>query len=236
MTFSRLTGVELRKMVDTRAGFWLQLVVWLLVPAAVALYAIFGKAADHTYQQFLSLALAPVDVLLPIVGILLVSSEWSQRTAISTFTLVPRRERVLAAKLAAGLGLGLVAFLVCIVVAAAGNAACGGSWALSGAVFGQMVVDVATSMAMGVAFGALFLASAPAIVCSFLLPIGFGAVTSLPPFAGLARWLDTSRALGPLTDHPLSPLEWAHAGTTLALWLVVPLAVGLARITRADVA
>jgi ABC-2 type transport system permease protein len=236
MTLSRLTAVELRKMVDTRAGFWLQLVVWSLVPAAVALYAIFGKASGHSYEEFLSLSLAPVDILLPIVGILLVSSEWSQRTAIVTFALVPRRGRVLAAKLAAGLILGLVAFAVCVAVAAAGNAACGGRWALSGAVFGQMVVDVATSMAIGVGFGALFLASAPAIVCSYLLPIGFGAVGSLPPFAGAARWLDTSRALGPLTDHPLSALEWAHAGTALALWLVVPLAAGLARITRGDVA
>ena len=41
-------------------------------------------------------------MLLPIVGILLVSSEWSQRTALITFTLVPQRMRVMSAKLAAG--------------------------------------------------------------------------------------------------------------------------------------
>jgi hypothetical protein len=61
-------------------------------------------------------------------------------------------------------------------------------------------------------------------------------VGSLAPFKGVAGWLDTSRALGPLTDHPLSALEWAHAGTALALWLAVPLAVGLLRISRSDVA
>ena len=97
MTFSRLTLVELRKMLDTRAGFWLQLIVWLLTPAAVALYAIFGETSGLQYDEFLSLALAPSQLLLPIVGILLVSSEWSQRTAMVTFTLVPRRERVLGA-------------------------------------------------------------------------------------------------------------------------------------------
>jgi ABC-2 type transport system permease protein len=80
------------------------------------------------------------------------------------------------------------------------------------------------------------LASAPAIVLSFVLPLGWTAVGSLTVFRGAARWLDTTRALGPLTDHRMSALEWAHAGTALALWLVVPLLVGLVRITRADVA
>jgi hypothetical protein len=236
MTFQRLTLVELRKMLDTRAGFWLQLVVWLLTPAAVALFAIFGETSGQNYEEFLSLAIAPAEVPLPIVGILLVSSEWSQRTAMVTFTLVPRRERVLGAKLAAGLLLGLVAFVICIGVAALGNLACGGTWELSGAVFGQMIVSVAAGMAGGVAFGALFLASAPAIVCSFLLPTAFTAVGSLAPFRAMAPWLDPTRALGPLTDHTLSATEWAHAGTALALWMLLPLAVGLLRITRSDVA
>ena len=40
-------------------------------------------------------------ILLPIIGILLVSSEWSQRTALITFTLVPKRMRVMSAKIAA---------------------------------------------------------------------------------------------------------------------------------------
>jgi ABC-type transport system involved in multi-copper enzyme maturation permease subunit len=236
MTFSRLIVVELRKMLDTRAGFWLQLIVWLLTPAAVALYAIFGETSGLHYDEFLGLALAPSQLLLPIVGILLVSSEWSQRTAMVTFTLVPRRERVLGAKLAAGLVLGLAAFVICVVVAALGNLSVGGEWTLSAAVFGQMIISVATGMAIGVGFGALFLASAPAIVCSFLLPTAFAAVGSLAPFRGAATWLDQTRALGPLTEHSLSASEWAHAGAALALWMVVPLAVGLARIMRSDVA
>jgi hypothetical protein len=52
--------------------------------------------------------------------------------------------------------------------------------------------------------------------------VGFGALGSLAPFPGVARRRDSSRALGPLTEH------------RVALWLVVALAVGLARITRAD--
>ena len=45
-SFPRLTGVELRKMVDTRAGFWLQLIVAVLTLAAVVLVCIFAPTDE----------------------------------------------------------------------------------------------------------------------------------------------------------------------------------------------
>jgi len=53
-------------------------------------------------------------------------------------------------------------------------------------------------MLTGVAFGAVLLASAPAIVALFVLPIMWTAVASLSFFADAAPWLDTRLALGPL--------------------------------------
>ena len=38
----------------------------------------------------------PMTVILPIIAILSVTSEWSQRTGLTTFTLVPHRGRVIA--------------------------------------------------------------------------------------------------------------------------------------------
>jgi ABC-2 type transport system permease protein len=98
-SLSRLTAVELRKMTDTRAGFWLQLAVVALTVVVIAVDVLFGNTEDQRLREVLSLAVAPASILLPIVGILLVTSEWSQRTAMITFALVPRRPRVLAAKL-----------------------------------------------------------------------------------------------------------------------------------------
>jgi hypothetical protein len=117
---ARLTAVELRKMTDTRAGFWLQLAVVLLTVAVVAVVCLFGNAQDQTLRGMLSIAVAPASVLLPIVGILLVTSEWSQRTGMMTFALVPRRGRVVAAKLLASIVLSLVALALCVVVAVVG--------------------------------------------------------------------------------------------------------------------
>jgi ABC-type transport system involved in multi-copper enzyme maturation permease subunit len=236
----RLTAVELRKMVDTRAGFWLQLAVVALTVIVVGAIDIWGHAADQTLAQMLSAALAPASVLLPVVGILLVSSEWSQRTAPITFALVPQRGRILAAKIAASVVLSIVAFAFCLAVAAVGTAIAApgldDTWSLSAGLLGQSALSLATGMITGIAFGAALLSSAPAIVLSFVLPLGWAAVGSIHALEPAARWLDGTRSLSPLTEHLLSGTEWARAGTTLAVWMVLPLVIGLWRILRDEVA
>ena len=236
----RLTAVELRKMVDTRAGFWLQLAVVALTAIVVGAIDVWGHAADQTLAQMLSAALAPASVLLPVVGILLVSSEWSQRTAPITFALVPQRGRILAAKIAASVVLSIVAFAFCLAVAAVGTAIAApgldDTWSLSAGLLGQSALSLATGMITGIAFGAALLSSAPAIVLSFVLPLGWAAVGSIHALEPAARWLDGTRSLSPLTEHLLSGTEWARAGTTLAVWMVLPLVIGLWRILRDEVA
>jgi ABC-2 type transport system permease protein len=236
---ARLTAVELRKMVDTRAGFWLQLAVAALTVIVVVVICIVGGAEHQTLPQMLSAAVAPAGILLPVVGILLVSSEWSQRTAPITFVLVPHRARVLAAKVLASIVLSIVAFAFCLAVAAIGTAVAApgldGTWSLSANLLGQSALSLATGVVGGVAFGAALLSSAPAIVLSFALPFGWAAIGSIHALEPTARWLDQTRSLSPLTEHLLSATEWARAGTTLALWMVLPLAIGLWRILRDEV-
>ena len=139
-SFPRLTGVELRKMVDTRAGFWLQLIVAVLTLAVVVLVCIFAPTDEIVFRDFFALAITPASILLPIVGILLVSSEWSQRTALITFTLVPQRMRVMGAKIAAGVALSLVVAALAFIVAVIANLAVGDEWTMGFAVFGQIVL------------------------------------------------------------------------------------------------
>jgi ABC-2 type transport system permease protein len=235
VSFPRLTHVELRKAVDTRAGFWLQATVALITLAAVVIVCIVAEPKELALSQLFALAIAPGAILLPIVGILLVSSEWSQRTNLITFTLVPKRMRVMAAKVAAGLLLGLAVCAIGLVLAMIASAAVGSEFSLSFALGFQIVVLVLTAMVTGIAFGAAFLSSAPAIVLSFALPIAWSALGSIPALEPIARWLDTSRTSDPLTDHALSGLEWARFWTSMALWMVLPLVIGLWRIGRGEI-
>jgi len=234
-TFPRLTLVELRKMVDTRAGFWLQLLVAAITLAVVTLFCVFAETQDQVFRDLFALAVFPASLLLPIVGILLVTSEWTQRTALITFTLVPRRMRVMGAKLAAGLILGLIAVVIALAVAVVGILAISGDWTMGFAVFGQIVLLTLTSLLSGVAWGAAFLSSAPAIVLYFVLPAAWAALGEIPFLNDAADWLDTTRTTTPMSERTISAHEWLQFGTSYLVWLVLPLAIGLYRIARGEI-
>jgi ABC-2 type transport system permease protein len=235
VSFARLTKVELRKMVDTRAGFWLQLTTAFLTLAAVVLFCVFADTEDQNLRDLFSLATAPAGVLLPVIGILLVSSEWSQRTALITFTLVPRRMRVLGAKLSAAAVLAAVVLVLAFVVALVAAAAIGAEGSLTLVVALQICLVTVTGLLTGVAFGAALLNSAPAIVLYFALPIVWGLLGSLSFLEGAAHWLDTARTTAPMMERSLSGEEWAQFGTSILLWLGVPLAIGVYRIAKGEI-
>jgi hypothetical protein len=236
----RLVAVELRKMVNTRAGFWMQLATVAITALVVIVRSVVGDATDHTFAAILDVGVKPASVLLPIAGILLVTSEWSQRTGMITFALVPVRSRVLGAKLVASIVLSLVTLAMSVAVVAAGvlvaSPGVDGTWSDAATLIGQSAVYLGGGMLTGVAFGAILLASAPAIVVLFALPITWTAVASLSFFADAAPWLDTRLALGPMPQELMSTTQWAHAGTALALWMLLPLLIGTWRITRREVA
>jgi ABC-2 type transport system permease protein len=237
---ARLVAVELRKMVNTRAGFWMQIATVAITVLVVIVRSVVGDAADHTFASILDVGVKPAAVLLPIAGILLVTSEWSQRTGMITFALVPVRSRVLGAKLVASLVLAVAMLVMSVGVVAAGvlvaSPGVDGTWSDVAPLIGQSAVYLTGGMVTGVAFGMVLLASAPAIVVLFALPIAWTAVASLSFFADAAPWLDTRLALGPMPQEVMSTTQWAHAGTALALWMLLPLLIGTWRITRREVA
>ena len=233
---ARLVAVELRKMVDTRAGFWLQIATVAITALVVVARSVTGDAADHSFASVLTLGIQPAAVVLPIVGILLVTSEWSQRTGMITFALVPLRSRILGAKLVACLVLSLAVLAMSVALVAAGVLAVGGSWADAPTLIAQSAVFVTTGALVGFAFGAVVLASAPAIVALFALPIAWTAIATLSFLADAAPWLDTRLALAPMHEEVMTATQWAHAGTALAIWMLLPLVIGIWRITRREIA
>ena len=137
------------------------------------------------------------------------------------------RSRVLGAKLIASLVLALATLVMSVAVVAAGvlvaSPGVDGTWSDAATLIGQSAVFLTTGMVVGVAFGAVLLASTPAMVALFALPIAWTAVASLSFFADAAPWLDTRLALDPLHEEVLSATQWAQAGTALALWMLLPL-------------
>ena len=228
-----LTYVEARKMTDTRAGFWLLLCVGLSALAVVVLVLAVGKPKDQTFDAMFGSCVGIVSVLLPIVGLLVVTSEWSQRTALTTFTLVPHRERVIAAKLLAGCGLALMAVVACLGFAAAGNLVMGGSWRFTLSHLANGALFELFGMLGAAALGLLLMHSATAIVTYFVLPAVIGIVVELvSALHGPAQWFDPNQSTPPLAEGTIHGAGWAHLGVTVAIWVALPLALGLLRLRR----
>lgn len=240
--FLRLVHVEARKLVDTRAGRWLLVVVGVVTAGVIAVMLRTAPPDGLTFRSLVIASSAPQSVMLPILGIVTATSEWSQRTGMVTFTLEPRRARVAAAKLVAAGLVGVVAQLLALVVAALTDGVGqllfdgAGTWSLSpGELAGTLTAQL-IGVAMGVAFG-LALQSGPVAIVAFLvLPLAWSFTSML--VSGLhqvAPWLDLMAATVPLTEATMRPLDWAHLGTASLVWLLVPYAVGVLRLHRREV-
>ena len=246
-SFARLVSVELRKTYNTRAGLWL-LISMAAVTAAVMVIQLAVVVAQDLrvgYEDFMLSTSFSIAVFLPVLGILLVASEWGQRTAMVTFTLEPRRVRVMAAKLVVGVLLALAAVLVALALGAICNLLYG---ALSGETvrWNQGAVQTIKLFALqeigmltGFALAALLLNSAAAIVIyfvySFVLPGIFQLGTLIDWFADIRPWIDFNFAQSALIDGELDGEAWAHLIVSGLIWLVLPLAIGMWRMLRAEV-
>jgi ABC-2 type transport system permease protein len=233
----RLTGVELRKMVDTRAGFWLLLSIQLIAVALVAIMLTTASADQQNFGSFLDATLFATSFLLPVLGLLAVTGEWSQRTGLTTFTLVPQRERVITAKLAAAVALTLVSVAVCLVCAAIGTLISGGSWETSLGEIGQGALFETLAMLGGVALGLAFLNSTLAIVVFFLVPRAVDIIAeTVRAFDKPAEWLEMARVVVPLVDPEvgMTGTDWAQLATASGVWIGLFLLVGLWRLRRTE--
>ncbi|WP_262281636.1 ABC transporter permease [Micromonospora sp. MA102] len=240
-SLARLTAVELRKLADTRAGRWLLVTIGLVAAVIVTVQVFVLKDADQTFTAFFTPSLFPVGLLLPVLGILSITAEWSQRTALTTFALVPRRERVVTAKLAAVVLAALASVLVSLAVAAAGTLAAratggAGTWTFDWHLLPYAAVFQVANVLMGAGFGLLLLNTPLAIVTYLLLPTVWSVLAAMiRALREPARWLDTSVTMEPLLTPDMTAGQWGRLGVSLAVWLLVPLAAGLVRTLRREV-
>jgi len=243
---TRLAKVELRKMFDTRAGFWLMAsvgIVAVLATAAVILWAPDQAVTQETFSTAIGL---PLSVVLPMIAILSITSEYSQRTGLTTYTLVPWRGRVISAKVLVSIAVGVVSMFVALAVGAVGNllgSAITGLdpvWDVSVRTFSYIVLANILGMLMGFMLGVLFRSSAAAIVAYFVyslvLPVAFGTLAAFQEwFRDLQPWVDVNFAIGQLFEGSLTAEHWQQLGVTTLVWLWIPLAIGLRAVLRAEV-
>jgi ABC-2 type transport system permease protein len=243
---SRIVTTELRKMIDTRSGFWTVAgigIVSMLTTGAVILWA---EREELTYRTFTSAISVPITLLLPIIAILSVTGEWSQRTGLTTFALVPHRSRIVLAKAIASVVVAVVAIPVAFAIGALGNVA--GTaiagvdpvWNLTATDLLLLVLANVLGVLVGFMLAVLIRSSAGALatyfVYAFVLPtLALVLAQSQDWFLDVQPWVDFDFAQKALMDGVVSGRQWAQLAVTGVIWLAVPLAVGLRAVVRAEV-
>lgn len=235
--FTRLVRVEWIKATDTRAARWLLALVAVSTAGIMLAPVLAPTRFDQTYTRYLEVASIAQVIFLPVIGILMLTSEWSQRSIMTTFTQEPRRIRVVNAKLATSLMLGGGAAVFGGVVTAAGiGLAVASGRTLEGTLsFGDItgyLLYLLLNVLGGVAVGALLQSSATAIAAYFALNAAaalLGTASTL-----VDDWIDTETTWTWVIHN-----EWGghvpQISVSVLLWVVIPFVGGAVRTLRRDV-
>src|SRR4051812_16806214 len=189
---SRVVAVELRKMFDTRSGFWLMMSVAITATLATGAVILWAPGSELTYDTFAAAIGFPMSVILPMIAILSVTSEWSQRSGLTTFTLVPNRGRVVSAKFAGAVVIGVGSMFVAMAIGALGNivgTAITGTPLVWDDTVGHLALIVLANvlgMLVGFTLGVVLRNSAGAIVGYFVFTLVLPTLSAL--LAANASW------------------------------------------------
>jgi hypothetical protein len=208
--FAGLLRVEWGKATDTRAARWLLALV-ALSTIGLMLRPLLAHDVEQSFTSYLGFAGAGVTIMLPVVAILTLTSEWSQRTVLTTFTQEPLRIRVVLAKVAVSVLLGA-----------------------AGALFGLLVTVAALAVAAGMGRHADVDPSVGLILgfALFVLPMTF--VLTGHAVAFVQEWIDSTTTFNwVLLGEPGG--HWPQITAATLLWVVAPLTAGLVRTVRREI-
>ncbi|HYG92665.1 MAG TPA: ABC transporter permease [Nocardioides sp.] len=256
--FLRLVAVEWRKMLDTRSGFWLLLstgiLIALVMGVIVLIAALNSTDLDVTSNGLSQVFTVPVSLLVPVFGVLIVTSEWSQRTAMVTFALEPHRIKVIWAKLTAVSALAIATIAFAVLLGSITNvlvAAIDGFdpvWNLSAARFFWIVMVQLAFFGMGFALGTLLLNTPGAIAIFYVVALMLPLILWPTLFfvfdwaEDVLPWVEVNTASAPLIsgtniigeDVSVGTTEYLQFVTSASLWVLLPLVLGIWRLLRAE--
>ncbi|WP_130875217.1 hypothetical protein [[Pseudopropionibacterium] massiliense] len=237
LALTRTIAVEARKTVNTVSGKTLLLL-------GATLMAVFGlgrailPASDTTFGRIATTACIPGSWIVMAVSVLLVSGEFARREAAITFTLDPRRGRVLTAKAVVAVGLALAAACWALIVA-------GGAYLLAPALAGATLPPDLEPGRIAVVFGGLVFTALAGLALGLLTRNAVAPIVVMlvwPTFSMLiARSSEVAQKIIPWIDiEPVASLfhsssqAWAQLGTSVLAWIVLPGVIGAWRLFRGD--
>ena len=237
----RLVAVELRKALDTTVSRVLVLVGVLVLAGALAITLVVAEPEGWGLRPFTTTANGVLGTALALLGILLVTGEFGQRTMSGTLSLVPSRGRVVAVKSLAAVILAVAGFAVALGVAAVATGIGAAlepdvPFTIGAAAIGQMLLISVISVLIGVAFGLLFQNTVVAVLLYLLLPQVVSALGLIPGADSVTPWVDINAAGAVFgTGEVESSRDWAQLAVATVVWVGLPGALGTARFLRREI-
>jgi ABC-2 type transport system permease protein len=242
----RIVAVELRKSFDTRAGRWLLASVAGLAVLTTTAVIAFSPTREFSHSTFTTAIVFPMFIILPIIAALAVTAEWTQRSGLTTFTVMPHRGRIMLAKAIGVVAVSVPATGLALAVGALGNVVASkisgqpAVWDEDLTVAPYLLLATALTLLAGFVCGTLIRNSAGAIVAffvfSFVVPplLGLLAVSE-DWFDDLRPWVDLDHQLTALQSGGFDTDQWQQLASATTLWLVLPLIVGMWTLLRSEV-
>lgn len=239
--------LDIRQFLDTRGGTAAVIVTIAVTAGLAALVGLIQPAiipdSAVTFSGPAIAATFGLWIMMPILAVLFIASDWSNGSIQTTFLQRPARGGVLVSKIIAAVVVGAV---VCGVgvLAAWGATAVGGLIGDHGASYdgaGDTILSLVTSsagaLAFGVAVAVLLQGTALAIVASLALPFVISLVS--PFVTGFApQWaqdlfslIDLNTATANLASGDFTLLN----GVCVVLLIVVPFVFGVIRWSRREI-
>ena len=185
-SLAALIALEVRKSLSTRSGRLVAAASALVAPAAVTIALLAGESFGPAMEPLAVVGSLGVLVLLAL-GVLSTAGEWTHHTVQTTFLAVPRRGRVVAAKVVALAGLGALLTAVGVAAAAALMPAAGGDVVWDGTVRAAavLVAGGAAFAVIGAGIGAAVTNAPAALTGTYLVVLGaFPVVLAVRPAIG----------------------------------------------------
>lgn len=232
----RLTGVELRKLIITRSTRVFLIVLASMGTVAAATAALVGAPTVVSGATVFAVLGLVFTIAMPVLGVLIFTSDWQHREIVALFLAQPRRGRSFVAKVVATVVVSLALLAGTAVAAAAMSAAVG--LALNRPLSWAGLDEAAVMLVSGSLIGVLAGAALGAALQNAIAAISLSFVQSLvlDPLLGLL-----SPQVGPflmtssITDFAIGAGDVGTFATSALVWLAVPFAVGYLRHRFGDV-
>ncbi len=247
MNWLRTVRAELRKLTSTRMPLAF-LAVLVAIGAATAIAVAFGTDMDGSKtfistaedQQSLMAFAGNALLIAGLFGAIAVAREYGHGTVVLTFLTTPRRPQAVLAQLSAAFVAGSLLGLIGAGMSAAsvigGLTATDYGFMVSGADLGQVLaastIAGGAGAVLGAGIGALVRNTGGAVTGAILL------LLILPPLAvqmvrETASWVPST--LANVVSGVDNGVSMGAAIAAIAMWALVPAAIGLVAVTRRDV-